>query len=213
MENLLENLNIGFRKEELSERVRENFVGVVVYAEFPCQCPICKKGDEKLKAMGRGVVPRIHLIIKPITTYDKLQHAWYPVSKIIWSNFGAFVIALNDLLGFAPRGKTAKEQWEEIRKYLMSRAFEWTSMRSVDFVSQVTGKEIPSKLPDALLNARENWFPQHEFSKEEVEKMYGINFDEVVEQGKKEVEELFEQLEAEEEFFSEKFDELDQISF
>lgn len=209
----MENLNIGFTKESLSETVRENFVGVVVYAEFPCECPICKRGNEKLKNMGRGEIPRIHLIIKPLTTYDKLQHAWYPVSKIMWSNWGAFVIAINDMLGFQPSGTTIKEQWESIKEYLMSRAFEWTSMKSVDLVSQVTGKEVPSRLPETLLNARENWFPIHEYSKEEVKKLYGVDVDEVIEQGAKEVEEFFAEAEAEEEFFSEKLDEIDQVGF
>ena len=209
----METLNIGFRKDQLSESVRENFVGVVVYAEFPCDCVICKRGNEKLRNMGRGEIPRIHLVIKPLTVYEKLQHAWYPTSKIIWSNFGAFVIALNDVLGFYPDGQTAKEQWESIKEYLMNHAFEWTSMKSVDFVSQVTRKEVPSRLPDTLLNARENWFPIHEYSKEEVKKMYNVDLDEVLEQGKKEVEELFEQIEAEEEFFNEKLDEIDQIDF
>ena len=209
----MEALGVGFRKEELSETIRENFVGVVVYAEFPCNCPICRRGNEKLKAMGRGEIPRIHLVIKPITVYDKLQHAWYPTSKIIWSNFGAFVIALNDLLGFVPEGQTPMEQWESIKEYLMSRAFEWTSKKSVDFVSQVTGKEIPAKLPETLINARENWFPIHEFSKDEVKNLYGVDIDEIIEQGKKEVQELFEQMEAEEEFFNEKVDEIDQVGF
>ena len=208
----MEELMVGFRKDELSESPRENFIGVVVYAEFPCECPICKRGEEQLKAQGRTAPKKIHLIIKPITTYDKLQHAWYPVSKIIWSNFGAFVIALNDVLGFVPEGKTVKEQWESVKKYLLGRAFEWTSMKSVEFVKQVTGKEIPSRLPEALLNARENWFPIHEFTKEGIKEQYGIDVDEVYEQGKKEVEELFEMVKAEEEFFNDKLDELDALT-
>jgi len=209
----MESLNIGFTKESLSESIREDFIGVVVYAEFPCQCPICRRGNEKLKTMGRSDIPRIHLIIKPITTYDKLQHAWYPTSKIIWSNFGAFVLALNDLLGFYPEGQTPKEQWESIKEYLMSRAFKWTSMKSVDFVQMITQKEVPSRLPETLLNARENWFPLNEYSKEEIKATYGVDIDEVIEQGKKEVEELFAQLEAEEEFFNDKLDEIDQVGF
>ena len=204
---------VGFRKEELSESVKENFIGVVVYAEYPCECPICKKGNEKLKEYGRAKQDRVHLIIKPLDVYDKLQHAWYPESKIIWSNFGGFVAALNDVLGFIPSGTTKEEQWESIKEYLMGRAFEFTSMKSVDFVSQVTGKEVPSRLPDALKNARENWFPIHEYSKDEVEKQFNISFDEVVEIGKKEVEELFDQLRAEEEFFEEQLDQLDEMGF
>jgi len=209
----MEELRVGFKKEQLSETVRENFVGVVVYAEFPCDCVICRRGNEKLKGMGRGEIPRVHLVIKPLTVYEKLQHAWYPTSKIMWSNWGAFVVALNDVLEFYPEGQTVKEQWESIKEYLMSRAFEFTSMKSVDFVSQVTRKEIPSRLPDTLLNARENWFPIHEYSPEEIKKMYDIDLNETLEIGKKEVEELFEGLEAEEEFFNEQLDELDQVGF
>ena len=206
-------MSLGFRKDQLSESVRENFVGIVVYAEFPCDCVICKRGNEKLKDMGRGEIPRVHLVLKPLEKYDKLQHAWYPTSKTMWSNFGGLVIALNDVLQFYPEGQTAKEQWESIKEYLMSRAFEFTSMKSVDFVSQVTRKEVPSRLPDTLLNARENWFPIHEYSKDEIKSMYDADFDEIIEQGKKEVEELFEQAEAEEEFFNEKLDEIDQVGF
>lgn len=206
---------LGFKKENLSEKVRKNFVGIVVYAEYPCNCPICRRGNEKLKAFGRNGQEKIHIVIKPLNEYDKLQHAWYPTSNMIWSNFGAFVVALNDLLGFVPEGNTDKEQWENIKEYLMSRAFEWTSMNSVQFVSQVTGKEIPAKLPSTLLKARENWFPMHEFSKEEVEKEFGIDFDEEMEIGAREVEELFKELEAESDMFSDdderKLEEIDQI--
>ncbi len=204
---------IGFTKEALSESVKEDFVGVVVYAEFPCECPICRRGNEKLKAMGGKEQQKIHLVIKPLTTYDKLQHAWYPTSKIIWSNFGAFVVALNDLLGFTPTGSTPEEQWKSIKEYLMSRGFRWTAMKSIDLVSQVTGKEVPSRLPQTLLEAKENWFPIHEYSREEIEKEFNVNFDELLEQGKQEVEQLFAEIEANEEFFSEKLDEIDQVGF
>jgi len=204
---------VGFRKEDLSETVRENFVGVVVYADYPCNCPICRRGTEKLKNYGRSEQKKIHLIIKPVTTYDKLQHAWYPDSKIIWSNLGGLVVALNDLFGFYPSGRTDKEQWEEVKNFLMGRAFEWVSMKSVDFVSQVTGKEIPSRLPDTLKNARENWFPLREIDNDELKRTYGVDFDEVMEAGKAEVEEIFKEIEAEEELFEEQYSEMDQIGF
>jgi len=32
---------MAFRVSDLSESVRENFIGVVIWAEYPCNCRVC----------------------------------------------------------------------------------------------------------------------------------------------------------------------------
>jgi len=188
-----------FRKEQLSESPRENFIGVIVWAEFPCECPICKKGMEKINGRGREL-KKVHIVIKPLHKYSRLQHAWYPESKTIWSALGGFVIALNDLLGFVPEGNSPEEQWKQVKQYLLgNRAFEFTSEVPVEFVSKVLQKEIPANIPENARKAREQWFPIHEYSEEDIQQMFNVSIEEVREQGKQELQELFTRLEQEEE--------------
>ena len=193
---------VGFKKTQLSEKTRENFIGVIVWAEYPCKCPVCQRGQKQL---GREVT-KVHLIIKPLNNYDNLQHAWY-AGKTIWSSFGGFVLALNDLLGFEPESESVEEQIKEVKEYLMgNRAFEFTSEQPAKFVSMVLSKEIPANLPEGAKKAREQWFPIHEYSPEEIKKMFGVDIVEMQEIGKREVEDLFEQVEKEMEFFEEQIE-------
>lgn len=167
-----------FRAEDLSESVRERFVGIVVHAEFPCNCEICEKGTEKLREMGRDIrtFNRIHIAIKPLEKYDNFQHAWYNESKLLWSGIGAFTVALNKLLGFVPSGSTPEEQWKEVRKFLMCKVFEWDSVNPIDFIQKNTGKLPPKNLPEGLKTAREVWIPVRVVNERELE-FFGITED------------------------------------
>jgi len=180
-----------FRVEDLSESVREKFVGVVVKAEFPCNCEICEKGTQRLIEMGREPreTERVHIVIKPIEKYENFQHAWYNRSKLIWSGIGAFTVALNKLLGFTPQGKTPEEQWNEVRNFLMCKAFVWDSVNPVDFIVKTLGKIPPKNLPEGLKGARETWVPVKIVSERELEFMGIMDLKEFCEKARREYEE------------------------
>ena len=163
-----------FRLEDLSESIREPFVGIVVHAEFPCDCEVCQRGEQKLQEMGRETrgARRIHIAIKPLERYDKFQHTWYTESKLLWSGFGAFVLALNKL-GFVPTGNTPEEQWNSVKKYLLCNIFQWESINAVDYIIKNTGK-VPPKLPEGIKGAREIWIPVKKLSSKEVELAFGV---------------------------------------
>ena len=181
-----------FRLEDLSESVREQFVGIVVKAEFPCNCEICEKGTKKLIEMGREPreADRVHIVIKPLEKYENYQHAWYNKSKLVWSGIGAFTVALNKLLGFVPSGSTPEEQWNSVRSFLMCKAFVWDSVNPIDFIVKKTGKIPPKNLPEGLKGARETWIPVKVVTDKELEIGFGImNIKEVCEKARKEYEE------------------------
>lgn len=185
------------KKEALAEKVREDFVGVVVHFEYPCNCPICQKGAQQL---GRSDLVKAHIIVKPIEVYGNLMHSWY-AGKTVWSSMGGFVIALDEILGFEPSTNDPKEAWKEVKEYLLgNRAFKFTSEQPVKFVEMTTSKEAPHGLPEGALKAKEQWFPIREYSAEEVKKYYGVDIEEIREIGKRELEETFKQIEREMEF-------------
>ncbi|MCD6148032.1 hypothetical protein J7J18_01530 [bacterium] len=167
---------MAFRVSDLSESVRENFIGVVIWAEYPCNCRVCEEGKRRLLDMGRQprTDKRIHIAIKPITSYEKIQHTWYTYSRTYWSTFGAFVIAL-DRLGIIPPEnlETEEEQWQWVRENLLGKAFEFTSVQPVKFVQELTGKTPPAKLPAGLVQSREIWLPIRKVEGKELES-YGI---------------------------------------
>lgn len=191
-------MGVGFRADELSDALRSNFIGVVVFAEFPCDCVICRKGKERLEQIGsRPRTERVHLIIKPITQYNELQHAWYNVSRVKWSAFGGFVLAL-DKLGFTTDKETPSEQWKDVKNFLVGKAFEFTSENPVKFVEDLTGQKRPKRLPPALVEAKEQWFPIRVVSEDELKNYTIDDLQTILEKGKAEVEDLFRRFETEE---------------
>lgn len=189
-----------FRTEDLREDVREPFVGMVVKAEYPCNCPICERGTQKLIEMGRELrtTSRIHIVIKPLEKYENFQHAWFNESKLIWSGLGAFTVALNAKLAFVPEGKTPEEQWKSVKKFLEGNIFLWESVNPVEFVSETLDKPVPKNLPTNLKDAREVWVPIKivrpeeigiEQSTKELRKKFLKEWEEYLEGGVEEVEE------------------------
>lgn len=83
-----------FGTDNLSESSRENFIGTIVEANYPCDCDMCAKGAESL---GDDYKPSLHIQISPLTVYDKRQHEWLSPSKTKMSKWGAFNIALEEL--------------------------------------------------------------------------------------------------------------------
>jgi len=189
-----------FREDELRISVREDFVGVVIRAEFPCKCEICRRGYQKLQEMKKEtkIPEKVHIVIKPLTVYDKLQHAWYSGSSNIFSTHGAFTIALNRLLGFVPRSNDPEERWKEVKRFMEGKAFKWTSVKPAEWVLEMLVKKYPEKekmlndiyksLPQGLREAREIWIPVKVISKEELEQLGITDVNAIIEEAKEELE-------------------------
>ena len=189
-----------FREDQLSESVRENFIGAVVRAEFPCECEICRKGYQRLQEMGRDVrtLKKVHVVIKPLEKYDKLQHTWYGESKIKFSAMGAFTIALNRLLKFVPKSNDPTEQWLEVKAFLEGNVFEWASVKPAEWVLEMLTKIYPNEakkfkdifasLPQGIREAREIWIPIRIVSKGELEQLGITDVNAIIEEAKEELE-------------------------
>lgn len=87
-------VKLTFGTDNLTESARENFIGTIAEAAYPCNCDMCNKGRESL---GEDYKPSLHIQIMPLTVYDKRQHEWLSPSKTKMSKWGAFNIALDEL--------------------------------------------------------------------------------------------------------------------
>lgn len=201
-----------FGWEQLSETLKEPFVGVVVYAKYGCECEICKKGEEKLKELaekqGREYrkLPKVHIAIKPLTVYDKLQHAWYIHTKSRWSAFGGLVAGIHFIIGYNTNTIRSAEEFQKVlEEQLVGKAFKFVSMQPVEYVQAVTQLEPPARLPEQLRKAKENWFISRVIEEDELEMYTTKSLKEIVEEGKKEFEQAVEYAKKEKEFFGEDF--------
>lgn len=144
--------------DEMKETVEVEFLGIAVYVNYPCECPLCKEGREKLEEMGRTVgKPRqLHIAVVALDQDWDLQHifvdmnaegkvsrrgVWAHASRLVGipaKNFKAFAEFLkNNVLVY--KKTTVGEYLEKVtgivvrRRDLFQRAME----------AQVT---VPTKL-------------------------------------------------------------------
>ena len=114
-----EKLDLVFGTEKLLESAKENFVGEVIYAEFPCHCEDCEKGaTAMLEKYQREAPERLHIHIKPLTVYTEVQHNWWIPTKTKLSRWGALQEQL-EKLGVIEKFKTERE------KAFMGMVAEW----------------------------------------------------------------------------------------
>ena len=135
-----EKLELVFGTEKLLESAKENFVGEVIYAEFPCHCEDCEKGaTAMLEKLQREAPERLHIHIKPLTVYTEVQHNWWIPTKTKLSRWGALQEQL-EKLGIINNFKTEREkafmgivaewQWSEVAVGVTGDAkFHWLPIR------------------------------------------------------------------------------------
>ncbi len=133
-------LTLVFGTEGLLESAKEPFIGEVIYAEYPCHCEDCEKGATGLaSAYGREAPDRLHIKMKPLTVYDKIQHQWWIPTKTKLSRWGALQAKLEEL-GLIDKFKTDREQafmnivaeweWTEVAVGVTGdEKFHWTPKR------------------------------------------------------------------------------------
>jgi len=123
-ESKKDELTLEFGTEKLLESAKENFIGEVIYAEFPCHCEDCEKGaTSMLEKYQREAPERLHIHIKPLTVYTEVQHNWWIPTKTKLSRWGALQEQL-EKLGIIEKFKTEREkafmgivaewQWSEV---------------------------------------------------------------------------------------------------
>jgi len=140
-------MGLKFGAEDLSESARENFVGMITEANFPCNCDMCLKGADSLESSGQARKESLHIQIFPASVYDKTQHEWMVPSKTKVSKWGAFNECLDSI------GVTKKLRSE---KDLVGMAFEFESI------------EVKVGFGDKVVPC---WVPVREVSKKEFEQL------------------------------------------
>jgi len=139
-------VDVVFEWEKLSDSLREPFTGVVVHAEWNCECVICRKSPIKHDK-------RLHLGIVPLDKAIDCQSAWYNYSAKKWSSWGAFCYAMKKL-GVSIGVSSLQELLEKLKGMI----FEFESITVVKYIERETGMKAPSKLPEALAK-KETWIP------------------------------------------------------
>jgi len=113
----------------LGESARENFIGEVIWAKYPCDCEICQK------AQIEG--DQLHIQIEPLdNTYSAVQHEWYRPSKTVHSKYGLLVRSLAELgiRGIKPEeleGMVFEWQYKEYQIPSGDKKFAWVPIRKV----------------------------------------------------------------------------------
>jgi len=128
-----------------TESIELEFIGVAVYVNFPCECELCKRGEEALQERDRkgrrGM--QLHIMIQPLDVPWEIQHAYIDVEKT-WqfSRKGAFRHACEQCgIPITP--------FKEFKKFLMSNIIEWKKTTVKDYFESV-GVKTPDvdKMPE-----------------------------------------------------------------
>lgn len=131
---------------------RESFIGKITWAVLPCNCEICRRGDERLREMGRkGGRDRLHVTMEPLTTYERDQNEWYSPSKTAKSKWGHFMARLKNL-GFAPEEVRDSIGDEGHVTALEGQIFEW---EEVPIEAGFGGREVNVWLPARTVEEEE----------------------------------------------------------
>lgn len=101
-------MGLTFGAGDLSETARENFVGMIIESNYPCNCEVCLRGAQSLESTGQARKESLHIQISPAHVYDKTQHEWFVPSKTKVSKWGAFNEQL-DQLGITKRLKSEQD--------------------------------------------------------------------------------------------------------
>jgi len=124
--------------ERTTETIELEFIGVAVYVNFPCECELCKKGEEALVERGgkgrRGL--QLHIMIQPLNVPWEIQHVYIDMERA-WkfSRKNAFRHACEQC-GIPVR------PFEEFKKFLMSNIVEWKKTTVKDYFESV-GEKVP----------------------------------------------------------------------
>lgn len=134
-----------FGTEHLLETAKQPFVGRVVYAVYPCKCPDCQRGEERLE----GEAPeRLHIKIEPLDgTYEKVQHQWYAPTKTRLSRWGK----LNEYLEKMGIIDEFKQKGEQA---FIDKVFRWVWM---EFSVGVGNRTVGAWIPVEYLGTYEEW--------------------------------------------------------
>lgn len=139
-------MSLKFGTEGLLASARENFIGEITSAVYPCKCDVCRKGDKALIAQGQEPSgDRLHMKMEPLTVYEKIQQEWLTPTKTLKSKWGAFNQRLEQI------GCKVKSEAD-----LIGKVFEF---ESATIKAGVTDTEVTV------------WLPVREVTGEELEKL------------------------------------------
>jgi len=148
-------MDVALDWNELSDSLREPFIGIPVHFEFDCNCAVCQKSPIQTDRH------RLHIAIFPVDKDIDIQHAWYTYSAKKLSSWGAFVLALNRL-------NIKARSLDFLKEMMLKTIFEWQDWSIVKYLSVYGKIEIPSKIPEKLAK-KTTWLPTKIVSPKELE--------------------------------------------
>ena len=126
--------------DKLGETAEIEFVGKVVDVRYPCKCPKCTKGKEKLKEMGRTRTTRqLHIVIAPLNRNWRLQHVFIDMSTTSKKSRKGVLAHACKVLGIDA------SSFESFKKGLTKNVYYFKKLTVKDYLINVAGVEVTER--------------------------------------------------------------------
>lgn len=122
--------------------VKKPYKGRVVRVAINCNCELCQRGAEQLKALGKEPpLQRVHIEIQPLDTYEKNQHEWLDMTvKAKQTRYGVF-------LGYLIKADPEVNQLKD----MIGRVYVWEQDTVANLYKKLTGKDYTGNRPEAIV--------------------------------------------------------------
>jgi len=126
--------------ERLADTAEIEFVGKVVDVRYPCDCPKCAKGKERLKEMGRErTTQQLHIVVAPLNRNWRLQHVFIDMSTTSKKSRRGVLAHACKVLGIET------SNFEEFRNDITKRIFYFRKMTVANYLQNVAGLKITDR--------------------------------------------------------------------
>ena len=131
--------------DRLGETVEIEFVGKIIDVRYPCKCPKCEAGKEKLKEMGRNrSTQQLHLVVAPLDRNWRLQHVFIDMSTTSKKSRKGVLAHACKKLGINTK------TFDSFKKELMKPAFLFRKMTVKDYLMNIANVEITDREAEQL---------------------------------------------------------------
>lgn len=157
--------------EKLKEKPEVEFLGIAVDIRYPCGCRLCQKGKEALEERGtKRNTKQLHIVIAPLTNYNKLQHAFIDMSsRAKVSRKGVWIHAMT-------LAQIPFKNRKEFEKFLKSNVILFRKTTVGEYCIEKMGlSEETVKQFGNVMNAQV-LYPEKVIPKDALE-LYGLNLD------------------------------------
>ena len=131
--------------DRLGETAEVEFVGKVIDVRYPCKCPKCEAGKEKLKEMGRNrSTQQLHLVVAPLDRNWRLQHVFIDMTTTSKKSRKGVLAHACKKLGIDVK------TFESFKKNLTKQVFLFRKMTVKDYLLNIANIEVTNREEEQL---------------------------------------------------------------